>query len=148
MPSIPCRRTLLRAGLASVAALGLPSARACEFDAPNFKRIHPWTRASLDGADAALVSMVFDQVTAADVLVGVHTALASSAQMGGAGASAAMHFAIPKGRRSALSEAGTHLRLLGLRQPLEVGRAYPMTLIFERAGPLQTLLTMDYARFL
>lgn len=148
MPSIPCRRTLLRAGLASVAALGLPSARACEFDAPNFKRIHPWTRASLDGADAAVVSMVFDQVTAADVLVGMHTALASGAQMGGAGAPAAVHFAIPQGQRTALSEAGTHLRLLGLRQPLEVGRAYPMTLIFERAGPLQTLLTVDYARFL
>ncbi len=142
------RRQLLRTGLAIGAALGLPSARACEFYAANFKLVHPWTRASADGADTAVVSMVFDDVTAADVLVGVLTPVASGAQMGGAGAGDTVHFAIPEGQRSDLSESGIHLRLLGLRHPLEVGRAYPMTLVFRRAGPLQVQLTVDYARFL
>lgn len=141
------RRKLLRTGLAIGAALGLPSARACEFYAANFKLIHPWTRASTDGADTAMVSMVFDEVTAADVLVGVLTPVASGARMGGTGSSDTVHFVIPEGQRSDLSETGVHLHLLGLRHPLEVGRAYPMTLVFRRAGPLQVQLTVDYARF-
>ena len=145
------RRHILRAGAAIGMAMGLPTARACEFYAPNFKVIHPWTRATADGVDVALVSMVFDEVTAADVLVGVSSPVASQAQLGGAGGAAAgdtVHLAIAAGQRLALSEAGIHLRLLGLRHPLEVGRAYPMTLAFQHAGLLQTQLTVDYERFL
>lgn len=157
MPNTLQRRHLLHAGAAIGAALVLPSARACEFYAPNFRLIHPWTRATADGAEEALVSMVFDDVTAPDVLVGVSTPVAERALLGGAAAgeglmlpiAAGQRLALPiaAGQRLALSEAGIHLRLLGLRQPLQVGRAYPMTLAFQRAGLLQAQLTVDYARF-
>lgn len=149
LPDTLQRRHILRAAAIGLAfGLPLPQARACEFYAPNFKLVHPWTRATADGADVALVSMVFDEVTAADVLVGVSTPVASHAQLGGVAAHDTLHLAIAAGQRLALSEAGIHLRLLGLRHPLEVGRAYPMTLAFQHAGLLSAQLTVDYERFL
>ena len=49
---------------------------------------------------------------------------------------------------SAGAETGEpFLRLTGLRQPLEVGRQYPMTLVFEKTGPIPTQLTVEYTRF-
>ena len=54
--------------------------------------------------------------------------------MGGLQASPRVDFAIPQGQESALSETGTFLRLVGLIQPLETGRAYPLTAKFRSAS--------------
>ncbi len=54
---------------------------------------------------------------------------------------------IHEGQTTVLSEAGMHLRLVGLKFPLLVGREYPMTLVFAKAGPIKARLSVDYARF-
>jgi copper(I)-binding protein len=139
------RRSLLRTGLALSASLALPTARACEFFAPNLRIIHPWTRATAPGVTVATVCMSFDDVTRADRLIAVSTPVATTAEMGGVGAAAQVSFRIPAGQSSALSETGTFLRLVGLLHPLELGRSYPLTLVFERGGTVQADFDVDYA---
>lgn len=141
------RRRLLHGGLALAAAGWLAPARACEFYAPNFTLIHPWTRASRPDATSAVVGMSFQDVTADDRLIGVRTPVAEGAEMGGAGTLPALDFPIPAGRTTVLAEAGPHLRLTGLKLPLEMAREYPMTLIFAKAGAVRARLTVDYERF-
>lgn len=141
------RRGLLHAGLACGAALLLPSARACEFFAASLRVTHPWTRATAHDANTAVVCMKFDEVTLDDRLVGVTTPVASGAQMGGISAGPAVDFAIPAGRETLLSEEGTFVRLTGLKLPLEVGRQYPLRLVFAQGGIVESTLSVDYTRF-
>jgi copper(I)-binding protein len=141
------RRAAMRTGLALALAPWAGSSRACEFYAPNFTLIHPWTRASRPDATSAIVSMKFQNVTQSDRLIGVQTLVADSAELGGEGAGPQLDFAIPAGQDSELAERGVHLRLLGLKLPLEVARSYPMTLVFANAGEIRATLNVDYARF-
>ncbi len=152
------RRDLLRGSLALGVALLSPGARACEFFSPTLRITHPWTRASEPGATTAVVSMRFDEVSRDDRLVQMHTPVAAAAEMGGialtasstaggAGAGTGLDFFIPAGQESALSEGGRFVRLLDLRHPLEVGRSYPLTLVFEQGGTVKATLTVDFARF-
>lgn len=147
MHAIFDRRSLLRSGLALALAPLAGSSRACEFYAPNFTLIHPWTRASRPGASSAVVCMKFQDVTQADRLIGVQTLVADGAELGGAVAGPALDFAIPPGQTSELAEAGVYLRLVGLKFPLEMARSYPMTLVFAQAGEIRATLNVDYARF-
>ena len=104
--------------------------------------------------------MRFDEVSRDDRLVQLHTPVAAAAEMGGmartssgtagragAGAGAGLDFFIPAGQESGLSEGGRFVRLLDLRHPLEVGRSYPLTLVFEQGGTVKATLTVDFARF-
>jgi len=43
---------------------------------------------------------------------------------------------IPAGRPVTLKPGGEHMMLLGLDRPLQEGESFPLTLNFERAGPL------------
>ncbi len=144
------RRRLLQVGLGSTLALaGLP-ARSCEFFSSNLRVTHPWTRASGDHDTSAVVSMRFDQVLKDDRLIGVETAIATGVEMVEPGVDSArpgVSFFIPEGRETELSEAGTFLRLTGLRMPLDVGRTYPMRLHFETGGTLRADLSVDFLRF-
>ena len=140
------RRRLLQTGLAVGVALLAPSARACEFFTTTLRVTHPWARATMAGRGrGAIVSMVFDEVSASDRLIGVSTPVAEAAELGGQGGTRALNFAIPQGRTSALSEAGVYLRLVGLRHSLELARAYPLTLVFEKGGTIEADLSIDYA---
>ena len=150
------RRNVLRGSLALGVALLAPAARACEFFSPTMRILHPWTRASEPGASTAVVCMRFDEVSRDDRLIQVRTPVAAAAELGGVAldgsgsrnnAGTALDFPIPAGRESALSEGGRFVRLLGLRHPLEVGRSYPLTLIFEQGGVVDATLTVDFASF-
>jgi len=141
------RRSALRTGLALAAAPWIQSASACEYYAPNFTLIHPWTRASRAGATTALVCMSFKDVTAGDRLLGVQTPVAAGAELAGPGVGPQLDLVIPEGPLLELTERGVHLRLTELQFPLEVARTYPMTLLFEQAGELRATLNVDYARF-
>ncbi len=138
------RRDALRAGLALCASLALPSARACEFFTTRLRVWHPWTRASEPDASTAVVSMKFDEVSEADRLIGVETPVAEGAELVREGASGAVNLLIPKGRELLLAEDGTHIRLVGLKQPLLIARSYPLTLVFEKGGSLNATLNVDY----
>jgi hypothetical protein len=140
------RRAVLNAGLALCASIAVRPARACEFFAPNLRVYRPWARATAAGDEFAIVSMTIDQVTLADRLIGIETPVAEGADVGGIGARAQIDLAIGAGQELVLSEEGTHLRLLRLKHPLQLGCSYPMNLIFERAGVLIADIDVDYER--
>ena len=146
MMPINHRRVLMQTGLAWGVALLAPSARACEIVAANLTIVHPWTRATAEGATSAIVCMSFQDVTQADQLIGLQTPIATGAEMGGDGARPWVSVAIREGQTTVLGESGPHLRLVGLKTALEVGRSYPMTLSFQKAGSVKATLSVDYER--
>lgn len=147
-PIVLPRRRVLRAGLAAGAGLLIRPAGACEFFARTLRVTHPWTRASERDATSAVVSMRFDEVSEDERLVGVETPIAEGSELGDAqGGRSPVDLAIPKGRETRLAENGTFLRLTGLQMPLEIGRSYPLRLVFARAGTLRADLSIDYGRF-
>ena len=76
-------------------------------------------------------------------LVGVLTPVARGADIAGALARPNVDFEIPAGQETWLHEHGTWLRLTGLRNPLGIGRAYPLQLEFEHGGTVLAQLTVD-----
>lgn len=141
------RRVALRLGLALGAGAMFKPAAACEIAAGTFTIVHPWARATADDAVAAAVCMSFHEVVESDRLVGAESPVCERAEMGGAEAGPLVDFFIPEGQTTVLSEAGTYLRLVGLKFPLPVGRQYPLTLMFKKAGPVRASLHIDYVRF-
>jgi copper(I)-binding protein len=144
----PTRRQALQAGIAAGLALTLPAARACEYFSSNLRITHPWTRASEPDARTAVVCMKFDEVRQDDRLIDVQTPVAEAAELHGAEAGPDMDLLIRSGQELELSEAGLHIRLTGLKFPLEVARSYPLKLVFQRGGVVNATLNVDYARFL
>jgi copper(I)-binding protein len=144
MSQLNQRRTVLQAGFALCASLVLPSARGCEFFTSTMRITHPWTRATPPDATSAVLCMKFDEVTETDRLIGVETPVAAGAELVEGGAGGAVSFLIPAGRETLLSDDGTHIRLLGLKQPLFVGRSYPLELAFEKSGTVLATLNVDF----
>ena len=140
------RRTVLHLGAATLASGIWTQARACEFFAANLRILHPWVRASSPDQTSAVLSLTFDQVTLADRLVGLSTPVAQGAELVGADASPRLDLAIPVDRTTVLGEGGPHLRLTGLTRPLQVGRSYPMQLLFERGGPIAAAISVYFER--
>jgi len=138
------RRTVLRAGFALCASLVIPQARACEYIASTLRITHPWTRATGSDSTSAVLCMKFDEVTETDRLIGVETPVAAGAELVGESAGAGVDLLIPEGQETLLSEDGTHLRLVGLKHPLFMGRSYPLQLLFEKAGMVSARLNVDY----
>lgn len=141
------RRVALRLGAAFGAGLLMKPVAACEIPAGTFTIVHPWARATADDAVAAAVCMTFHEVVESDRLVGAESPVCERAEMGGTGAGPLVDFLIPEGQTTVLSEEGTFLRLVGLKFPLPVGRQYPLTLMFQKAGPVRASLHIDYVRF-
>jgi copper(I)-binding protein len=148
MTLIVTRRRALQMCASMGAALSLPSAHAHEFFSPNLTVHHPWTRASAAGATSAIVSMKFDDVRATDSLIGAQSRMFEASEFGGVGVTDSnrkgFQYVIQEGQDAELTESGTYLRLLGLKAPLQLGREYPMTLIFSKAGPLKAALLIDF----
>ncbi|MDP2006959.1 MAG: copper chaperone PCu(A)C [Rubrivivax sp.] len=147
MPDDLHRRRLLQAGLALCMVALAPRVRACEFMTPTLRVTHPWTRATGHDATTAVLCMRFDEVSEADRLILVETPVATSAEMGGALARPTVDFLIPQGEETYLDDSGTFVRLLGLTQPLQLGRSYPLRLGFEKGGVFNTTLGVDFGRF-
>ena len=137
-------KPLATALLAATLALAAPLLRAHEFFTGKLTVIHPWTTATEPGQTSAVVSIKFEDVTETDRLVGVRTPVAEGAELGGTGASTTLDFEIPAGRDTQLRADGTYLRLTGLTMPLHQGREYPLTLVFQKAGPIRCALLIDF----
>lgn len=137
------RRHLLLAASSAYLGLARP-AQACEFFSSHLRIWHPWTRATRVDADTARLCMRFDEVQRSDRLIGVETPVAGGVRLAGAGAQD-LPLAIRQGQTLELTEDGLHLELLDLQQPLQIGRSYPLRLLFEFAEPVNATVNVDYA---
>lgn len=105
---------------------------------------HPWSRATVEAVPTGVVYLVMrNPGSTADRLIGVSTPVAKKAEL---------HTHIQDGElvrmrqidaielvsssTVALEPGGLHIMLLGLKQPLVKGKAFPLTLVFEEAGPV------------
>lgn len=140
------RRTLIALAFSSPLlplALAAPcTALAHEYFTTRFTLIHPWTRATAPGSDTAKICMTFDEVTGPDRLVGASSPMAASAVVVSPGEAGGI--AIAPDRKTVLDESGPHVRLVGLREPLVLGRELPITLLFEATGALKASFLVDY----
>lgn len=144
-PSLP-RRHLLLATAAGLAGLSRP-VQACDFYSSRMRIWHPWTRATRVDADSAKVFMRFDEIQKTDRLVGVETPLAGGARLAGPGApedAKELDLQIKEGQELTLTENGLHIELLDLQQPLQIGRSYPLRLVFASGDSVNAQLNVDF----
>jgi copper(I)-binding protein len=50
---------------------------------------------------------------------------------------------LPAGKPVTLKPGGIHVMLLGLKQPLQAGQTFPLTLDFAKAGPRQVTVAVE-----
>lgn len=103
----------------------------------------PWSRASAGGAGAGgAFMMIRNGGQQGDRLIGAESDVAARVQLHRTvmqdGVMRMRHaedgVEVPAGGMAELKPGGFHVMLMGLKQPLEEGSSFPVTLIFERAG--------------
>jgi hypothetical protein len=104
----------------------------------------PWARATPAGAESAAAYMtMINNGQTADRLVAVSTPVAAVAEMHRTVNDNGVMKMLPvdgvdlhAGAQAVFKPGGYHVMLTKLARPLEVGQSFPMTLTFEKAGPI------------
>lgn len=130
--------------VAAVALCTAGTAFAHGYKAGPIEIEHPWSRATVAAVPTGVVYFVLRNPSQAeDRLVSASTPVAEKAEL---------HTHIREGdvmrmrqvdaieitpsSTTALEPGGLHVMLVGLKQPLVKGKAFPLTLVFEEAGPV------------
>ena len=129
--------------LAALLALASPLA-AHEYEAGDLVVGHPYALATAPSAKTGAGYLtVTNEGDAPDRLVAVETAfpmtMLHATEVDAAGTARMVHLDgvdIPAGATVTLAPGGVHVMFMGLTGPLEAGRAFPATLVFEKAGPV------------
>ncbi len=138
------------AALAMAAALIAQPLGAAEYRAGDMVVTQPWARASAGAgrAGAAYVTL-HNRGGQADRLMGVSTPVAGHAALHGhrmQGNVMRMYshgpLAVPAGKAVTLRPGGLHIMLMGLKERLNKGATFPMTLSFEKAGAVEVQVSV------
>jgi copper(I)-binding protein len=146
-------QSLLRPFAAIVMALSIASAaNAHDYKVGTLSIAHPHARATVPNQPAGAAYMTIENKgTDADKLVGGTTPIARSVQLH----SMSMEGNVMKMREVASLEIkpseklmlqpgnGYHIMLIGLKQPLKPGDKFPMTLNFEKSGPVDVSVHVE-----
>ena len=132
---------------ALTAALLLPGAQAHEYYAKSFTVTHPWALATELDATSAPVYMRIDDIVGNDRLLSANTNIAERVELragtGADGANALLTaIDLPAAGSIALLPETMHLVLVNLTAPLQWQRSYPLTLVFEKAGKVQVMVSI------
>lgn len=134
-------------------SIGLPAGAGAAASEPGLEVTQPWARASIGAAKSGVIYLgVTNRGTAADRLTGAETPVAKKASLhtttedGGVMKMRPVEAVeLPAGGGLRLEPGGLHIMLMGLKAPLAEGARFPLTLIFERAGPLEVEVTVKSA---
>lgn len=137
-------RLALRACLCITFAASCLPAQAHDYYAKFFHVYHPWAEPTEPGAENSAVYLKFDEISADDKLIGAKTLLADRVELRGPvdadvpGSTGKLldGISLASGSELELRPGTMRLMLMGLKQPLQWGRSYPMTLEFEKSGML------------
>ena len=110
-----------------------------------------WARATPGGAKtAALYMTLVNKGTAEDRLVSVSTPVAGKAEVHSTTTeNGVMHMApvaalvVKPGTPTVLKPGGYHVMLMDLKGPLVAGKTFVITLTFEKAGKVDTTVTVE-----
>ena len=148
--------TALRSTLALVLALGLPLSLACPALAKTGPIVveHPWSRPTPPSAPTAVGYLTLvnhgrqaDRLLRLDSPAAGSVSLHAMSMAGGVMRMRAVEggLAVPAGGRVALDPNGLHLMFEGLKRPFKAGDRIPVTLVFQRAGPVRAALQVEAA---
>lgn len=137
--------------VAGIVALAAAPAKAHDYTQGALKIDHPYARPTPPGARTGGVYFtVRNTGTAPDRLVSVGTTASQSAEihtMTMEGNLMKMRqisgLDIPPGGEVKLESGGYHVMLVGLSHPLAAGDKVPLTLTFEKAGPVQVFAFVE-----
>ena len=112
---------------------------------------HAWARASSGATGAAYVT-IENIGSADDRLIAATAAVAAKAELHlGASENGVMKMHpvaaidVQAKGRAVLKPGGLHIMLIDLKQPLKAGDSFPLTLTFEKAGKIETKVTIEKA---
>lgn len=110
---------------------------------------HPWARPSVT-ANGAVFFLVRNEGSEADRLIAASSPMAERVEIHTIerdGTIARMrqieNLIIPAGGEALLSPQADHVMLLGLKDALDVGVSFPITLIFEKAGSINVRVKVE-----
>jgi hypothetical protein len=132
----------LFAAAVSVVALSIGGAMAGDAKVGDITVEGPWARASAGPARAGAAFMTLNNAGAVDdKLIAASTDVSNKAELHTHirdGEIMRMRpvdgIDVPAGGVANLQPGGLHVMLMGLKQPLKEGEAFPLTLTFEKAG--------------
>ena len=127
-----------------LAALGVAAA-AQEFPLGSLTITDPWSRELPPVApNGAAYFEVENRGANADRIVSVHTPIAKRAELhthemdGNVMSMRHLHSVeVPAHGAVSFEPEGLHVMLFGLKEPLQHGKRYPLTLVFEKAGEVE-----------
>jgi len=141
----PFLRSLLLCLIVVSPAVSPTVAAAHEYYAPGFTVIHPWADATEPDAKSAPIYFKLESVQGKDRLLKASTPYAESVEFrtddGKAGKPLKSIDFAPADAID-FGKGKPHMLLKGLKRPLEWGRSYEMTMVFEKAGPLQVMVSI------
>jgi len=112
---------------------------------------HAWSRAAIAG-HTGVVYLTITDTGAADRLTAIATPVATEAALhesfsdnGISKMRPVAALAVQPGKPVMLAPGGYHIMLMGLKQPLKQGDSFPVTLTFEKAGPVTATVTVQKA---
>lgn len=151
----PLRRTARAWAAACAACIALAAhlAAAHGYGAVDLQVRHPWTRATPPGVTVAAGYLeIRNSAREPDRVVGASTPAAERVELHVQMREGdilkmreAKSFEVPARQRLTLRPGGSHLMLVGLKQPLAKGGRVPLTLRFERAGELKVEIEVQPA---
>ncbi len=139
-------------GALLVIAMMAPAVSAHEYKAGGMIIDHPWARPSIGTVKNGAAYFVLDNLSDTDDrLVSIKTDIAARAEIhetvmkDGYAKMAAIQggLAVPKNSKVALAPRGKHVMLFGLKQKLEDGQSFPMTLVFEKSGEVAVVVKIE-----
>ncbi|WP_440996548.1 copper chaperone PCu(A)C [Arhodomonas sp. SL1] len=135
---------------AAVLSLALGTAHAAEFGAGAITVEAPWARATPPASQAGAA---YFRVTAegdGDRLIGVESPVARNTMLhetvsenGNRTMRHVAQVAITPDQPLELVPGGYHVMLMGLEQGLKEGSTFPLTLVFEQAGPVEVEVQVE-----
>lgn len=128
--------------IAAVAAFSATVVFAHDYTVGAIKIDHPWSRATVAGIPNGVAYFVLensgddnDRLLSAASPVAERTELHTHLKEGEIVRMRQVDAVdVPAGQSVALEPGGLHVMLMGLKEPLEQGKPFPLTLEFEKAG--------------
>lgn len=144
MSRLLLRRALKGMGLLALAAAGL-AAQAHEYYANGFLLVHPWANPTEPGATEVPIYFVVDDIVREDRLLSAWSMWADGVDLrpgGDAAGPALADLPFGPGPAAEFGPGKPHMVVRGLRAPLQWGRSYSMTMVFEKAGPILVMVSV------
>lgn len=115
---------------------------AHEYYARTFKIIHPWALPTAIEARNAEVYLRFEEISEDDRLVSATSSFAGSVSFVDQNGQMIDSIELRKELEIELRPGGVHLEMRNLTLPLQHERSYPLTLIFEKNGRIDTEISI------